>query len=242
VLLGLLGAVFGSFVNVVAGRVPAGETLVGRSRCPRCGHVLGPLELVPVLSWLALRGRCRHCRGAISWAYPAVELACGALFVGLGLRFGDSAALIPALIGGVGLVTLGLVDLRCGRVPGVILAPVAVAVSLALVGVAGLEGDWALVGRAVVGGAAAAAGAGFSRLAAPAVVRRDDVALGALGGILATAVSWAALAVAAVLGAGIAVVTRRSAPLGRKPPIGPALASGALLALLLAPQAAVSPL
>ena len=75
-LVATLGALIGSFGNVVIHRWPLGESVVfPRSRCPRCSHVLSPLELVPVLSWLALRARCRSCGLPISPHYPAVEAA-----------------------------------------------------------------------------------------------------------------------------------------------------------------------
>jgi leader peptidase (prepilin peptidase)/N-methyltransferase len=77
----VLGALVGSFLNVVLWRVPRGESIVHPpSHCPECGHELGPLELVPVLSWVALRGRCRHCGVHISARYPLVELAVALLF------------------------------------------------------------------------------------------------------------------------------------------------------------------
>ena len=72
------GAMLGSFVNVVAHRVPRGESVVrGRSRCPACGARIRARDNLPVLGWLLLHGRCRDCRTAISPAYPAVEVACG---------------------------------------------------------------------------------------------------------------------------------------------------------------------
>jgi leader peptidase (prepilin peptidase) / N-methyltransferase len=73
----LLAAPFvGSFLSVLVVRLPLAEpVVVGRSRCPACGHRLGPLELLPVLSWLLRGGRCHYCRSAISWLYPAMELA-----------------------------------------------------------------------------------------------------------------------------------------------------------------------
>ena len=68
-----LGLLFGSFANAVIWRLHSGDSVTkGRSKCPSCGHVLGPLELVPVASWLALGGRCRHCRRPISIQYPLV--------------------------------------------------------------------------------------------------------------------------------------------------------------------------
>lgn len=77
-----LGAAIGSFINVVVYRLPAGLSVVKpRSRCPHCLHRLGNQENVPVLGWLWLRGRCRHCKSPISIRYPLVEAATGILFL-----------------------------------------------------------------------------------------------------------------------------------------------------------------
>lgn len=77
----VLGAVIGSFLNVVVYRLPKGESIVHPpSRCPVCGHRLGPLDLVPILSWLASRGRCRYCGAPVSARYPLVEALTGGLF------------------------------------------------------------------------------------------------------------------------------------------------------------------
>lgn len=81
----MLGLAIGSFLNVVVYRLPGGMSLVRpASHCPACGTTLGSFDLVPVLSWLALRGRCRHCRTSISPRYPLVELTTGAAFAALG--------------------------------------------------------------------------------------------------------------------------------------------------------------
>ncbi|WP_062306115.1 prepilin peptidase [Alicyclobacillus sendaiensis] len=81
ILAFIYGIIFGSFANVVGYRLPRGESVVWpRSHCPNCGRTLAAWELVPVLSWLWLRGRCRTCKAPISWRYPAIELATGAAF------------------------------------------------------------------------------------------------------------------------------------------------------------------
>ncbi|MBM5790573.1 MAG: prepilin peptidase [Cyanobacteria bacterium M_surface_10_m1_298] len=110
VLIALLGACIGSFLNVVAWRLPRQESVVRpRSHCPRCGTNLSWIENIPVLSWVLLRGRCRHCGAGISGRYPAVELLCSGLFVAAAL--GQSQALGEAnpmlvLLGGWLLITL----------------------------------------------------------------------------------------------------------------------------------------
>jgi leader peptidase (prepilin peptidase) / N-methyltransferase len=85
------GLVFGSFLNVCIHRLPRGLSVVRpRSACPQCKAPITALENIPLLSWLWLRGRCRHCRAAISFRYPAVELLTGVLFLACFWRFGFS--------------------------------------------------------------------------------------------------------------------------------------------------------
>jgi len=81
ILAGLLGLAFGSFLNVCLSRWPEGESVVKpRSHCRNCGRTLAWWENVPLISWIALRGRCRTCHEKISWRYPLVELTIGALW------------------------------------------------------------------------------------------------------------------------------------------------------------------
>jgi leader peptidase (prepilin peptidase) / N-methyltransferase len=81
VLAGLLGLAFGSFLNVCLSRWPEGESVVEpRSHCRSCGRTLAWWENVPLVSWVALRGRCRTCKAGIGWRYPAVELGVGLLW------------------------------------------------------------------------------------------------------------------------------------------------------------------
>ncbi|MDD2459018.1 MAG: prepilin peptidase [Eubacteriales bacterium] len=85
VIYGLLGLLIGSFLNVCVYRIPRGESVVqGRSHCPDCGHILSPLDLVPVLSYLALGRRCRYCQAAISPRYATVESLTALLFATAG--------------------------------------------------------------------------------------------------------------------------------------------------------------
>ncbi len=91
IISALLGLVIGSFLNVVICRLRSGESgWRSRSRCPECRTTLRPSELVPVVSFLMLRGRCRSCRKTISWQYPAVELSTAVLFVSAYLSHGGA--------------------------------------------------------------------------------------------------------------------------------------------------------
>ena len=108
----------GSFLNVVIVRVPHGKSIVRPgSRCPRCGHVLSWYENVPLLSWAALRGRCRGCKAPISVRYPAVELLTGLLFLAAAWVFGPDWQLLRVLLLVGFLVPLALIDLEHWIVP-----------------------------------------------------------------------------------------------------------------------------
>ena len=109
----LLGLVIGSFLNVCIVRIPHGESIVRpASHCTGCGRAIRPYDNIPLISWLVLRGRCRTCKKAISWMYPAVELATGLLFLACAAVFGPTLegvkwALLSALI-----VVLVATDIR----------------------------------------------------------------------------------------------------------------------------------
>src|SRR2546421_10661799 len=99
VVSGVFGLVIGSFLNVVIWRVPRQESVVApRSKCPQCDTPIAPRDNVPLFSWLALRGKCRHCGAGISVRYPLVELGTGVLFATIGARFASSWALPAYLV------------------------------------------------------------------------------------------------------------------------------------------------
>lgn len=114
----LSGLFAGSFLNVVIHRVPRGESVVlPGSRCPACGSRLGPAELVPVLSYVWLKGRCRQCGAKISPRYPLVELLTGLLFAALFLRFGVSPSLLKYLVLACVLVVVTFTDIEHMLIP-----------------------------------------------------------------------------------------------------------------------------
>lgn len=109
----LVGLAVGSFLNVVATRLPAGERFwAGRSRCPHCRTTLAWHDNLPVLSFLCLRGRCRFCGAAISWRYPLLELAGGLLALALWLKYPWSPRLIAYGPFGAALLVLTAIDLE----------------------------------------------------------------------------------------------------------------------------------
>ncbi|HOC43100.1 MAG TPA: A24 family peptidase [Thermoanaerobaculales bacterium] len=119
-----VGAVVGSFLNVLIWRVPRGMSIIRPgSHCPACGAAIRWFDNVPILSWLALGGRCRRCRGRISLRYPVVEAAAGLLAVAALLRYGLSLPGLEALLFSWTSLALGLIDLEHQILPDVMTYP-----------------------------------------------------------------------------------------------------------------------
>ena len=124
VVAGVFGAIIGSFLNVVIHRVPLEESIVfPNSRCTSCGGAIAFYDNIPVLSYLALRAKCRHCKEHISFRYPAVELLTAALFVGVAWHDGLSAALPFDLVFASALLALVFIDAEHMLLPNVITYP-----------------------------------------------------------------------------------------------------------------------
>jgi leader peptidase (prepilin peptidase)/N-methyltransferase len=156
VVVVVAGLVIGSFLTVVVDRVPQGGSVnAPPSRCGSCGLRLGPLDLVPVFSWLALRGRCRRCRAPIGIDPIVIELTNVALFVLIAIRFEDMRAAIPAycILMSVLLVQTWI-DLKTKRLPreitytGIVLG--AIALTVAAVVLDEPERIWMMVLGAVI--------------------------------------------------------------------------------------------
>ena len=124
VVLGILGLLIGSFLNVVVHRLPHQQsTVLPRSRCPKCGAAIRARDNLPVLSWLLLRGRCRDCGAPISVRYPLIELLTGALFAGAVLRFGPTFTAVGAALFCAALVALAAIDVEHFLLPDRITLP-----------------------------------------------------------------------------------------------------------------------
>jgi len=129
----LLGISVGSFLNVVADRVPAGKSIIRpRSHCSSCGHVLEPNDLFPIVSYLVLKGKCRYCGQSIPARSMMVELAGGVLFVLALIVFGMTWQTLLTIVYGSLFITLFVTDLEQGLTPRVIVYPgIAIALILA---------------------------------------------------------------------------------------------------------------
>lgn len=226
-----LGLAVGSFLNVCIYRIPAGKSIVTpSSHCPSCGTRLKPADLIPVLSFLFLRGRCRHCRSPINPRYALTEVLTALLFVLAYLKFGVGVILIKYLFVTALLITAAFIDLEHLIIPNrIILAGIiGGAVFLPLTGeytvVSAIYGILAVSGFLLTLNIVSRGGMGMG-----------DVKFGAFMGItLGWPLSFLAVFLAC-FGAGLTgiflLAARRK---GRKDPIpfGPFLALGTLLSFM----------
>ena len=230
-LMGLLGLALGSFASVIAHRVPRGESIVSpRSRCPGCGTQIENRDNVPVLSWLLLRGRCRHCGERISVLYPLLELGVAIGFIAALLVFEDEPAEIALAC--VFLFTLAVItvtDLELRIIPNKVLLPASV-IGVALI--AAFAAD-TLPERAIAG-AAAFALLFVVALAYPQGMGMGDVKLAAVLGLYLGRAVAPAMLFGFALGAayGAILVARYGAEARKRAvPFGPFLALGGVVGL-----------
>ena len=242
----VLGLVMGSFAACMAGRIAVGESFLrGRSHCDACGHVLTARDLVPVLSWLALGGRCRWCGARIPARCPLTELLCAALFMGVVLRYDVTVQTAQYLILTVLLLAIALVDWDTGLIPDGLLAAIAVDW---LVFLPFLNGGafWKNVLRGLAGGAAAFFPLLLLVLLMDRVLKRESMGGGDLKLFLVTGLffSWKSvlflLILSCILGVVFGLVSGKTTGDPENPrafPFGPAIAAGVYLSLLTAETA-----
>jgi leader peptidase (prepilin peptidase) / N-methyltransferase len=235
VLIGVLGAAVGSFLNVVIHRLPRGESLVTPgSRCPRCEAGLRPWENVPLLSWLLLRGRCRSCGAPISPRYPLVETLTAAAFVGVALARGVDGDLLLELPFAAVLIAVAGIDLEHRVVPNRIVVPAAgFGVAAAALIEPGHLPELLLAGGAAFGGLLVAA------LAYPSGMGMGDVKLGGVMGLYLGVSVVPALLAAFLAGTlvGLGIVAREGIQARKSGvPFAPFLALGGLVGLLAGSQ------
>lgn len=234
-LFGLVGLLFGSFATAAAYRLPRNKDIVfAHSRCTSCDHILSVLDLVPLLSWLFNRGKCRHCNAKIGIRYLMTELATAALFVVTYLRHGASVQSLLIMLLVVDLVILSVIDFEHYIIPdGVNLT----------VGILGVAFQWfsgtpwhvMLLGACVGGAIGLALRWGMYAWKKQEGLGMGDVKFLAAAGIWMTLWAWPALFfIAGVLGIAIALIWRY-AERGERFPFGPALAA-ALYICVLFPQ------
>lgn len=230
--IGAFGTAFGSFLNVVAYRLPRGESIVAPpSHCPTCNEPIKARDNIPILSWLLLRGHCRNCKAAISPRYPLIEAATGALCVAAVLATSSTvdAALAVVLI--FVLVPAAAIDLEYRVIPNPITGFGAIAAVLVGTILDPAGEPTRLIAGVVAGGLLL-----IAALAYPKGMGMGDVKLaGVMGLCLGTAVApamFVALLAGVLVGA---VLLARGASRKTAIPFGPFLALGGLVAIFAGP-------
>jgi leader peptidase (prepilin peptidase) / N-methyltransferase len=231
-IAGALGLIFGSFLNVLAYRLPRGESLVTpASHCPGCDAPIKPYDNVPVLSWLLLRGRCRSCGESIAWRYPLVELTTAFLMALTVVVVGTNEEVWLGLAFVLLLVPVAVIDIDFRIIPNklMIVGTIAAPVILALT----RPGD---IPEHLI---AATAAGGFLLVAAIAYrggMGMGDVKLAFVMGLFLGRDVGVAMLAGLVTGSvvGIAIMARKGTAEGRKTaiPFGPFLAFGGMVGLL----------
>jgi leader peptidase (prepilin peptidase)/N-methyltransferase len=234
-----LGLVIGSYLNVVIHRLPREEsTVVPRSRCPRCGTPLRARDNLPLVSFLLLRGRCRRCKAPISWRYPLIEAATGALFVACVEAFGISWRTAAAAAFGAALIALAGIDFEHFLLPDAITLPGIAAGLLISLGAGWIDWRDSLLGALVGGG-------GLWLLRQAWLLLRHEEGMG-LGDVKMLAMvgaflGWQGVLVTVFLGSlagalfGLTLIAAGRLDLGSRLPFGVFLAAGALVALFAGP-------
>jgi leader peptidase (prepilin peptidase)/N-methyltransferase len=236
---GLFGLLIGSFLNVVIWRLPRGESIVSPpSHCPSCDAEIAPYDNIPIVSWIVLRGRCRHCGAGISIRYPLVEAASAGLWVAMALRFGATWELPAYLVLVSALLALSLIDFDTFLLPNKIVYPLTVAL-VALLGLAAILDDHgADFVRALLGGLAAFGFFLVVHLIAPRGMGFGDVKLSFSLGVALGWISWGSVFVGLFLGfllgavVGVLLIATKLRSRRDHVPFGPFLAAGTVLGIL----------
>jgi len=236
----LAGLIVGSFLNVCILRIPAEESIAfPGSRCPGCGHAIRWYDNFPVLSYLALGGRCRDCGRSISARYPIVELLTGLLFAAIWTHgFEPRVATLYSVLG-AGYIVITFIDIDHKIIPDVITIPALwIAPAVAFV-VGQLTFKSSLIGIAVGGGFLWAIAAGYELVRRQEGMGFGDVKLLAMVGAYQ---GWEAAVFALVVGSiigtvvGLALMIARRGRLDMEIPFGPFLVAGALLHMFGGPR------
>ena len=228
----LFGFIIGSFLNVVIARLPMGRSIVHPpSACPECGAPIRWYDNIPIVSWLALRARCRACHHPISWRYPAVEFLTGLLFALAAWRAVTVLDLVAAVVFLAALVVVSGIDLDHQIIPDVITLP-GIVVG-ALLSLLGSSKSWldVLLGILVGGGPFVL----IILLTAGRGMGGGDPKLGAMiGAFLGWKLALLAILIGVWSGGAVAIALLATGRKGRKAaiPFGPFLALGGVISLL----------
>ncbi|MFA5065771.1 MAG: prepilin peptidase [Dehalococcoidia bacterium] len=237
-LMFLLGISVGSFLNVVADRVPAGKSILRPpSHCFNCGHVLTARDLIPIVSYLVLRGKCRYCGHAIPARFMLVELATGLLFILVLIVFGLSWQALMVAIMGSFLIMLFITDLEQDVLPQIIVYS-GVAVALSFAALRPITGTTPGIISALIG-FAIGFGAFLLLWAVPKIFKKNIMGFGDVGtaGLIGASVGYPVILVAvyiAILAGGLTaamLVVFKIKKLGQPMQFGVFLALGGVISL-----------
>jgi leader peptidase (prepilin peptidase) / N-methyltransferase len=229
----LFGLCIGSFLNVCAYRLPLGKSIVyPGSRCTSCGRELSWFDNLPVLSWVALRGRCRTCKQSVSWMYPAVEIVTALVFAITYLTYGLTFLGIVRVVFACAMIVLFVTDLQHKILPNVITLP---GVILGFVCSVFLPPGWtsSLIGLIVGGGFLLAIAEAYHRIRGQEGLGMGDVKLLAMiGAFLGWKLVLLTLVFASFTGslAGGLLIASGRGSMKYELPFGTFLAVGAVLA------------
>ncbi len=229
----LFGAVIGSFLNVCIYRLPRQKSVVfPPSACGSCQRPLSWYENIPIVSWVALGGRCRTCRIAISMRYPIVEALTAAMFAALWLMYGPGVPLLSRLIFGCLLMVLFAIDLEHHLLPNVLTLPgIVVGFVLSFFGEPGWQSS--LIGIVVGGGILYLIAEGYYRIRHEEGLGMGDVKmLAMIGAFVGWKLTLVALMMASFAGSfvGLALIATQRGGMKYALPFGTFLAMGAALA------------
>ena len=231
IVIGVLGLCIGSFINVVIYRLPRGESIVtGRSHCPNCARVIAWYDLVPLLSYLVLGGRCRSCRAAISGRYPLVESLTAVLFLIIYLHYGLQITLVKYLFLASLLIAVSFIDIDHFFIPNrLVLAGIICGVVFCFF-VPDVSIWSALLGAATTGGFLL-----LVALLSRGGMGTGDIKLGLVTGLfLGWPMGLTGLMIGVCLGGFLGIILLVTKIKGRKDPVpfGPFIALGTLIAVL----------
>lgn len=228
ILFFIYGSIFGSFFNVVGLRVPKKESIVSPpSHCTKCNRRLRLIDLIPIISYVTLRGKCRGCGQKISPVYPVIEFVTGILFAFSYVKLGFSLELIIALLFISLLVIITVSDLAYMIIPDKVLLPFAIALLILRWPIPTTPWWDSLLGAAV----------GFTVLYLIAVVSKGGMGGGdiklffVIGLVLGTMNTLLTLFLASLIGSVVGIIVLKKTGKGRKTPVafGPSIAAAAVI-------------